>query len=493
MITGVQKAETKSGWSLFLQTFEPALVLAVGLVAIWAERLPQEIVLIGLALLLLPLLLRFVVLGQVMTSTLVSVPLLLLLILLVSTRWVTPSWQQTWPQVVRMLWGIAVMLTVIDLMNQASHSQEQADQQRLRLPPHLIAVTIIFLGMGLLLTVIGLAGMEATGKIALLDPSLALLPEMHIYGLGRFNSNNVAGIILLFIPLAFALTLGPLQLRQRSLLLWLTVKTVAALLTLFFSVALILTQTRGAWLAAVCALLLILSLLGRRGKVLMALLVTVIAVGLFAIGPAQLLDQLIVRDASAIDSSAWIQDRNVAARLILWQRAIHGIADAPMTGMGLGAFAVVSQQPYPQVAGFVPDADMSHVHNIVLQMGVDFGVPGVIAWVSLLIMIGWQLTRLVQRSSLPTLLHTWSVGLLGTFAAYLAYNMLNAILLGSRPAFVVWFFFGLCIGTSEWMQRQPNGLEDDNVQQSMALFGPEQEWSEWERQAWAATAGPRER
>jgi uncharacterized membrane protein YeaQ/YmgE (transglycosylase-associated protein family) len=124
---------------------------------------------------------------------------------------------------------------------------------------------------------------------------------------------------------------------------------------------------------------------------------------------------------------------------------------------------------------------------------VDFGVPGIIAWVSLLIMIGWQLTRLVQRSSAPSLLHTWSIGLLGTFVAYLAYNMLNAIPLGSRPAFVVWFFFGLCIGASEWVQRQPNMIEDDNAQRPTTLFVPEQEWSEWERRAWAATAGSREK
>src|SRR5687768_7287622 len=114
MVTVPQESRIKIVSVWLVQTIEPLTVLVVGFMAVLAERLTQKTVLIGLALLLLPLLLRLFVLGQLTTPTLANVPLLLLLLLLVVTCWVTPSWRHTWPELVRMLWGMAVCLAVIN-------------------------------------------------------------------------------------------------------------------------------------------------------------------------------------------------------------------------------------------------------------------------------------------------------------------------------------------------------------------------------------------
>ena len=137
--------------------------------------------------------------------------------------------------------------------------------------------------------------------------------------------------------------------------------------------------------------------------------------------------------------------------------------------MGLGAFEAVSQQPYPQVAGYVPDPDMSHVHNILLQLGVDFGLPGMIVFVTLLATLAVLTVQLIGRTPISTPLYTWSVGLLGTLIAYLVYNSFDALTLGARPAVVVWLFFGLCIGAGEWSRR--TRIEHEGVS-SVAVNSP---------------------
>jgi O-antigen ligase len=214
--------------------------------------------------------------------------------------------------------------------------------------------------------------------------------------------------------------------------------------------------------------------------------------GINTIGPSRLLNQLIVRDATSREEGILIQDRNLSARFILWERAIHGIADAPLTGIGLGAFEAISQQPYPQVEGFEPDPDITHVHNLILQAGVDFGVPGLIALIALLMMIGRLLLIMLRQARNPSLFRTWTLGLLATFVAFVVYNMTNVTELGSLPAVAVWFLLGLCVGAGERAQLQLQPLET-NIESHMAtLLQPketESEWIEWERRAWEATAG----
>lgn len=442
-----------------IQVIELAIVGAVGVPAILVERMEPGVLVIGLSLLLLPLILRLFFCGRPTTLTLALWPLFVLALLTAVTVRVTPSWEHTWPELVRLLWGMAVCITVVNWINPWPANVTPGRGVWRQLSPRLIWATITFFGLGGILTAVGLLSMGSTNKIARLDAILQLLPKVEFMAGSGFNPNRVAGVAVLFAPLALALTLGPLLPRRRSWSIWLgwlATKPLVALLASFFCGAILLTQSRGAWLAMGCALLLILSLLGRRGLILLAALAVIATSVVVTIGPARLLDRLTVYDLNAIDPAALIQDRNVAGRLILWQRALHGLADAPLTGMGLGAFEAVSQQPYPQVAGFKPDPDMSHVHNIVLQMGVDLGAPGIIVFVALLIMMAQMVVSLVRRATKSSALHTWSVGLLGSFVAYFVYSMVDAITLGARPSVAVWFFFGLCLGVGEWAQETAN-------------------------------------
>lgn len=482
-----------------IEVLEWLLVAGVGVPALFAEQVAPGTLRVGLSCLLIPSALRLLLTGSFATPTLAFWPLLVLVILSGITVYVTPSWPHTWPELVRLLWGIALCLALINWCN-PRHTEPAAPSAR-RIPSRLVWATVLFFGVGLALTTVGLLVMGPTHKFAWLDGWLARLPQLPLAGTNGFNPNRVAGVALLPAPLALALTLGRLRHHRPSRVdwvRWLLTKPLVAALALFFSGAVILTQSRAAWLALACAGLVILSQLGRRGWLLLLLLAVAGATVVAAMGPSRLLEQVTVYDARQISADALIQDRNLAGRLLLWQRALHGMADAPLTGMGLAAFEAVSQQPYPQLAGYQPDPDMSHVHNMILQVGVDFGTPGLIAFVGLLGMMGWRLWRLLRHSHRPSALHTWSLGLLAAFVAYLVYSLLDAITLGARPSMVVWWLFGLALGAGEWGQSMPQHSKRRQRRHTQPAAGvlPRLESApaasnqdNWDARAWAAT-GP---
>ena len=73
-------------------------------------------------------------------------------------------------------------------------------------------------------------------------------------------------------------------------------------------------------------------------------------------------------------------------RVEIWSRALYMLQDFPFTGIGMGAFRQVANLLYPFfLAG--PDAEIPHAHNIFLQVGVDLGLPGLVAWLALLILV----------------------------------------------------------------------------------------------------------
>ena len=80
-------------------------------------------------------------------------------------------------------------------------------------------------------------------------------------------------------------------------------------------------------------------------------------------------------------------------RVELWSRALYAIQDFPLTGCGLGTFRQVVHLLYPPF--FVePGADLAHAHNFFLQVALDLGVPGLIAYLALLgtaLWAGWRL------------------------------------------------------------------------------------------------------
>jgi putative inorganic carbon (HCO3(-)) transporter len=131
-------------------------------------------------------------------------------------------------------------------------------------------------------------------------------------------------------------------------------------------------------------------------------------------------------------------------RIEVWSRAIYMIQDFPITGVGLGLFGDIADNLYPFFLN--PPGSVPHAHNLYLQIAVDVGIPGLIAWLSILsivLALSWQLYR-----SGRMMRDNWTAGLgaglLCSQLALLTHGLLDAVTWGAvRPVPIVWALWGL--------------------------------------------------
>lgn len=481
-----QPTRTRRRAALSLLDFlEPLLLLGVGFFALAPERFPPRTVLIALALLLAPYLLRWLFYGAPSRSTLADLPLALLFFVLTPlSLWVSPYyWEQSWPEFVRLVWGGAVCMAVVNWAQPLWRHRDGATAYRL--PPRLWLLTLAYLALGLGLGLLGLLNMSIVTKIPWIDQAAAYVQSYKtltdVALTAQFNPNRVAAVLVLLAPLPLAFLIGggrsqppaknvsPSSLPQagggtraarspqdRSLVgllgqtLWgLVSKLFWLALWLAVAGGLLLTQSRAGLLATALGVLVVLALTLRQPggwlRLVGALFILIVLVGMSSSWLAQPLGALWQELPPALDqdTSKLLDTNSLSGRVIIWQRALNGLADQPLTGMGLAAFDRIAHEPYP-LPGYVP-GDIHHAHNLFLQMGLDFGVPGLLLFSALVVLAAASLLTLYRATPPGGQLSVWAVGMLGCFVAFVAYNCLDALTLGARPAVVLWFLLGLAL------------------------------------------------
>jgi putative inorganic carbon (HCO3(-)) transporter len=220
---------------------------------------------------------------------------------------------------------------------------------------------------------------------------------------------------------------------------------------------LILTKSRGAWMAF-GGILAVLSLLRwRRGWILLLAILTAGLVSIPLFGLSNLMEALTANDALG----------GLDGRLEIWSRAVYLIRDYPVTGIGMGTFVNVVDGQYPFFR-FLP-GQIVHAHNLFLQVAVDLGLLGLIAWLGILIgviTISWKIYRqgfTSQESSVTGL----GVGLLCSHLALSIHGLTDAVTWGMvRTAPLVWGLWGVTVAI--WFVYSPVY----NVEGKAQLFTP---------------------
>lgn len=292
---------------------------------------------------------------------------------------------------------------------------------------------------GLAIWAVGFLGAGWGTKFAWFGPivsrlprALTVLPSAPDSGI---NPNQLAGALVLFLPLAAAGVVG--WWRERRW--WLALLSLAALGLAFGTLA--LTQSRSGWLGAAAGLLALVMLAGlasrqRRLQVLaLALpLALILAFGaFFALNP-----DIVARFFDTPSGTAG--EIAFSGRPEIWSRALYAIQDFPFTGAGLGAFRRVVNLLYPLFT-ISPDTDIAHAHNMFLQVAVDVGLPGLIAYLALLELAGVVAWGAARRSS--GVVCALGVGLFAGLIALHVYGLADALALGSKPGLVFWMVLGL--------------------------------------------------
>jgi putative inorganic carbon (HCO3(-)) transporter len=134
----------------------------------------------------------------------------------------------------------------------------------------------------------------------------------------------------------------------------------------------------------------------------------------------------------------------LTSRVEIWARAIYAIRDFPLTGVGMNLFRTIAPILYPFFT-LSADIDIAHAHNQFLQVGLDEGIPGLIAyiaiWLGLASML-WQSWRLSTDSRSRTL----TLGFIASLMASFVFGLTDAVALGAKPGFMFWFLLGLITG-----------------------------------------------
>ena len=307
----------------------------------------------------------------------------------------------------------------------------------------LTALACAFLLAGGGLAAIGLAGTNWFEKFPVLAAVVVRLPRI-IRGVpgaeAGFHPNAVAGCLVLFVPLQVAL-LGAgwhrdvvpagTRLAARG-----AVITAEGLLLLLTGGTLLLTQSRGAWLGTAFAAAVFLAWRGRPTRALVAAAAAALVMWAAFVGPGRLANL-------AISGSGPGMAENAAGRVELWSRAIEGIQDFPLTGMGMNAFRTVMPALYPTFLTS-PDFDVAHAHNHLLQAALDIGLPGLVAYVAIWLMAGLLLIRVHRQGERPSD-RSMAAGLGAGFIAHFVFSLTDAIPLGAKPGVLFWLALAMAV------------------------------------------------
>ena len=295
---------------------------------------------------------------------------------------------------------------------------------------------LLLIGLALFLGV-ALVGTNWVSKVAVLQRLSALLPSL-LRGLPGadlgFHPAEVGGALtwLLFLPVAALIGWWPQRRRMRVLL------GLAGLICLTLAVwlTLLLTQSRSAWLGAIAGGLVLLWLLGRWGRVLMVVgLIAGVAIGLW-LGP----DRLLPSTATSATSGSLLAP-SFADRSEIWSRAVYGLQDFPVTGMGMGMFRYVMPVLYPLFT-VNPERDLGHTHNEWLQAGVDLGLIGLAIFVAVQGLGLWLAYYGFQTASTQPL--RWMMaGTLAGLMAHSVFSLTDAVALGAKPGIFYWLLLAM--------------------------------------------------
>lgn len=284
----------------------------------------------------------------------------------------------------------------------------------------------VFLAVGFGMGVVGVFSADWQPKLFLITMPYTLnLPDAPANGI---SLNQLAGTILYFWPLL--------------LVHWRRIPF--GLMTLLWGAVLVTTQSRTAWVAVIVVIAAYLfDVLFNQNRHTLHL-VRRVTIGICLLGGIFLFMRLDFNAVAAAWSSAPLEVTpgsldSLGMRREIWRWGFVALFERPLFGVGLGTFrAVIENYPAILPANF----DIAHAHNIFLQVGLDFGMIGLAAYLYLLLVALRQAWQLLIMTNNP-IAQTFGCGFLLTLLAIHTFGLLDALALGSKPSLLFWLLIAL--------------------------------------------------
>ena len=354
-----------------------------------------------------------------------SFSILLLLTWLPVNLWAAGFGLQAWIQAGYLLFGVAVFWLLVTL-------------PVTRRSPLIVAYLLLPLAASILIGAPFLTQWKSEFRLFHL-PLYHTLRAIQVAGPGVLHANVLAGTLALLLPLGVAVVLDMAFARGHRAI-WL----VTLLLTVAALGLLLLSQSRGGYLAAGTGIVAVL--IARRPR-LLYLTPFVLAAALLSL---TVFDLSRVLDELSRDGSLGGWD----GRWTIWQAAIQTLVDMPLTGIGIGSFTAVI--PLLHSLPFSIDS-FPHAHNLVLQIGLDHGIVGLIAYCAMQLILFFLLVALIRAPGPNAkvapgpavqerdLERTVAIGCGGALVALNVHGLLDAVTWGVKPAFVPWMIYALVV------------------------------------------------
>ncbi len=383
-----------------LASYEYLIVLLLTLVALL--RPSWGVIALGIATLLWPM--RWLATDRLSVRTGLDWAALGVVATTPVALWMSVDRPLSTAELSRLLLGIALLYAVANSAVQGGRFQGAVG-------------VVIASGAGMALLVLA-GATRAAGHMFDLPSSLLRL-DLPV----QFHANVAASVLVLSLPVAGALTLWPAP------ALWPRWgRVLSGLATALILLALVFTQSRGAYLGLLVAALGMAALRWRKLRLPIAALA-----GLGAVA-------LLVFDFPLAD----VLVAGIPGREEVWYRALAAISDFPLTGIGAGLFGQIVPILYPYFTlGVGPTALAPHAHNLFLQVAIDLGLPGLVSFMALLlsavVVLAW-LWRSAINSDRPLV---W--GLAGSLIALAVHGLVDAVAWSSKASPLLWLLLGLIV------------------------------------------------
>jgi putative inorganic carbon (hco3(-)) transporter len=330
---------------------------------------------------------------------------LLLFQVLISTI-KTSNWDLNLLKIAGVLYGILIFYAVVELLK----SRRQ------------IKVGVgVFVLLGVFLSTIGILGINfADYKInqTILN-IIEKFPKLNLNLKGAeegFNPNALAGSLILVVPILFGIMMY--YFKTKSGMRFRGVFFIGAtVLFVLETLILILTASRGSWLAMTVTIgfiVWIYFLVPQKKAAWIWQLMSGAVVLLILV-------YMSVIKAENIEAAAQGLERTYKTRQQIWLVGLRVVGDNPLTGVGMNN---VRMEPG---VGF----ELAHVHNHSLHTAAELGIPGLAAYLAILAGLGFMGWK-VWRRSRDGWMRAIVLGLWGGQLAHFIWGLGDSIPLGAK-------------------------------------------------------------
>ncbi len=358
------------------------------------------------------LILRWLVKKNFFERTVLDWAIFILIIQVFATCLIVPDLSFSLPKIAGVLFGIIFFYSAINLLRTKKLIRDGI---------------VSFLLGGLILSIISILGMirfdlkyrSDLNKIYKLIPKI----NFHLPGADEgFNPNAIGGVLIIIFPLFIILVVPHLQRKKQNILLYNNQLFLIFLLIGFLIISLVLwsTHSRGSLVGLLLSIWLIL-MLGSRGKKWGLILIFVfIAAYFMSVG----LDNIpvVVKDVKS----------KLDLRFKTWNLAIEKISSTPVLGIGMNQLRRHPLLHYTR----------AHAHNHLLHTATELGIPGLVAYLAILIGTGFMCFEIWRRSDVGWMRMT-ALGLGCGQLAHFIFGMADSIPLGAKVGIFFWFSLGL--------------------------------------------------